>query len=372
MWAILLAALVIATADAQPPARWRLVEEWRVGGEPDGPHSFTDVRGLGVLGDGRIVVLDAKDQQVHFLSASGKPLVTVGRKGAGPGEFQRANGLAVSPKGEIVINDPSTNRLTMLSASGALLRTIPIRNPWGWGYLWDAYFNARGLLDEYVSIQRAGESTVEARRVWSADFATIDTAMPRRCPEEPRRDPSDYRYSFRNERGGMTMSIPHAAPRLPTVRGPDGAAWSGRAPTYNRVSRIRAGECAADVTIELPGPAIPIPGAMRDSAVALVQRNAAKYGAPTPDLSKIPRSFTYYDALFLDPVQRLWVERPTAGERRRFEVYSTAGALLAHVETSVILSAYRPVAWTRDRIFGFVADADDVLHLVALRIQTQP
>ncbi len=372
MRAILIAVMAIGTAEAQQLPRWRLVEEWRVGGEPDGPHSFNDVRGLAVLGDGRLVVLDAKDQQVHFLSATGKPLVSVGRKGAGPGEFQRANGLAVSPNGEIVINDPGNNRLTVLSTTGTLLQTIPIRNPWGFGYIWDAHFNARGLLDEFVLVQRPGDTTLQARRVWSADFATIDTVLPRACPNETRRDPSDFTYSFRNSQGAMNMTIPHVAPRLASARGSDGASWSGRAPTYQQVSRTRAGQCATDVTIELRGPAIAIPRAIRDSSVALVRRNAARYGAPVPDLSKIPQSYTYYDALFLDPLRRLWVERPMEGQQRRFEVYSPEGAPAAHVETPVVLSAYRPVAWTAERIFAFVADADDLLHLVSLRIATRP
>ena len=89
--------------DAQVPSQWRLVEEWRVGGAVDGPHSFTNVRSLVVQPDGRLVVLESKDQQVHCLSARGEPMRTVGRKGAGPGEFRNANGLVVTPSDQILV-----------------------------------------------------------------------------------------------------------------------------------------------------------------------------------------------------------------------------------------------------------------------------
>jgi hypothetical protein len=367
--------LVAATAAyAQQPANWRLVEEWRVGGEVTGPHSFGDVRGMGLLPNGGIVLFEYKDQQVHFLDARGRPVRTTGRKGSGPGEYSEANGLAVSARGEVVVNDPSNNRLTVLASNGDLVRTIPITNRWGHAYLWDGYFNTSGLLDEYVSVRKPDETeTLSARRVWSADYSRIDTLMPPACPGVPRPNPADFSYTFRGERGGMTMGIPHVTPRLGIARTKNGATWVGRYPGYGTIVLTQAGACETAVTIQLRGPRVGVPSVLRDSSVAMVRRNAARYGNPVPDLNKIPREYPSFDALFLDASNRLWVERLAGATARRFEVFSPTGAFLAVVQSPVVFRSYRPVIITNDRVLGFVADEDDVLYLVAFRIdRAQP
>jgi hypothetical protein len=364
-----LCVMAIPPLPAQQPARWRLVEEWRVGGEVDGPHSFGDVRGMGVLPDGRIVLVDARDQQVHYLGANGQPVRTVGRKGAGPGEFQQANGLVVSPKGDVVVNDASNNRLTLLSSTGDLIRTIPITNPWGFGYVWDAHYNTSGLIDEFVSVRKPGDkASAVARRVWSADFAAIDTIIPPACPNRPPAPAEELRYSFQSARGGMVMSIPYAAPRIGVARTSDGAIWSGQHPGYGKITRVPAGKCEPDVTIELRGARVGVAPELRDSAVAQVTRSAARYGAPSPDLAKIPREYPAFDALFIDSARRLWVERIKSIKVRNFEVYSPGGAFLAEVESPALFRGYRPVVVTNDRVLAFVADEDELLHLVAFRI----
>lgn len=366
--ATLLGCIAAGALAAQQPSRWRLVEEWRVGGEVDGPHSFGDVRGMGVLPGAGLVVLDVRDQQVHFLDAKGQPVRTVGRKGAGPGEFQRANGLVVSAGGDVIINDPSNNRLTILTANGDLVKTVPILNPWGYGYLWDAGVNARGLLDEYVPVRKDGaQASIAARRVWSADFTRIDTILPTECPGAPRMDPANFNYEFRSSRGGMVMSIPFVSPRVASVRSPDGDTWTGRFPGFAVLEHVAAGKCEPDATIRLRG-RVRVPAAMRDSMIGVVRSSAGRYGAPAPDLDRIPREFPAYDALFLDASRRLWVERRTSSEGRRFEVYSPAGALLAEVETPLAFRGYRPVVITNERAMGFVADEDDVLYLASFRI----
>jgi hypothetical protein len=356
-------------APAQQPARWRLVEEWRVGGAVDGPHSLGDVRGLGVLPDGHIVVLDYKDQQLHFLDAKGQPLRTVGRKGSGPGEYRQANGLAISPRGEVIVNDPSNNRLTLLAPNGDLLKTIAITNPWGFQYIWDARYNPSGLLDEFVPVRKPGATvSTPARRVWSADFSSIDTIFAPDCPNAPHREPANFSYEFRAARGGARISIPFVSPRVARARTADGATWSGEYPDFTTVARTPPGQCDPDVTIELRGPRVRVPAEGRDSAIAAVRKTASLYGAPDPDFDRIPREFPAYDALFLDPSRRLWVERRVNVKTRRFDVFGPSGALVAEVEVPVAFRGGRPVIITSDRALGFIADEDDVLYLASFRI----
>ena len=210
--AMFLTLVLAAGSGAQQPARWRMVEEWRVGGAADGPHFLGDPRGLGATKAGGVVVLEYKDQQVHFLDTRGQPVRTVGRRGAGPGEFQQANGLRVAPNGEVVVNDPSNNRFTVLGPSGDLVRTVPLQ-PWGYGASWDAYFNKGGRLDEEIRIRAPGAtSSTGARRVWREDLAAADTVMPAVCPGVSPDPVLFYRYTYPNGRGYMNAQYPFIAP----------------------------------------------------------------------------------------------------------------------------------------------------------------
>lgn len=365
---IAISTLITNLATQQPAQQWRLVEEWRVGGEVEGPHSFGDVRGLGLLPGGALVVLDAKDQQLHYLDARGNPVHTVGRKGGGPGEFQGANGLLVTSKGQVIVNDPGNNRFTLLSANGDLIKTFPILNPWGYGFLWDALLTSRDLVNEFILIHTGNQNaSTGARRVWSADFSRSDTLIPPDCLARGF-DPSDRFYAFRNERGGMTMSIPFRAPRISQLREPDGTQWVGRPPEYETIERSPPGSCEHDRTIRLGGPRVAIRTALRDSMMGVVRANAARYGAPVPDLEKIPREYRPYDALFLDGAGRLWVERRVSETGRRFEIYDSRGSLIAGVTSPVTFVNYRPLIITRDRVVGFIPDQDEVLYLTSFRI----
>ncbi len=360
-------ALTVCVVAPEPPAKWHLVEEWRVGGNVDGPYSLTDIRGMAILPNGHIVILDHQDQQLHFLDARGRLLRTVGRKGEGPGEFQGANGLVLTPDGRVIVNDPDNNRLTVLSLTGDLLESVPITNPWGFSYTWDAWVDRSGRVNEYVPVRR-GNERVAGRRLWSADLATVDTVYPVTCPAVVQPTSADFSYSFQSSRGGMTMGIPHATPRRTGVSAPDGSSWRSAWPEFNSIRHVPAGQCEPDVTVALREARVPIPTAVRDSAVELVKTNAAKYGAPIPDLSKIPRSYQPFDALFLDSGSRLWVERRSDATHKRFDVFSPAGVLLAQADEPPLLQPYRPFIITNDRMLGFVADGDGVQYLVVWKI----
>lgn len=355
-------------ARAQTPAPWRLVEEWRVGGEVDGPYSFVDVRGLGLLPDGGVVLVDYKDEQVHFLDANGKAVRTVGRKGAGPGEFRAANGLAVSPAGTVIVNDPNNNRFTILSGNGDLLRTIPISQRWGFSYIWDAIYTPDSRLDEFMFVRKPGATEpVAARRVWSRDFTTIDTVLLRDCPVA--RAPEHGSYSFSNARGRTVMQVPFQSPQDSLAQAPDGSMWSGRYPGYVTIGHTARQSCDPDVSITLTGARVRIPDVVRDSQVQRVQDAAARYGAPAPDVSWIPREYPAYERLMLDDAGRLWVERRVSrGGGRQYEIYAANGRALGAANLPRAFAPYRPTAISQDRIIGFVADENDVLWLTSYRI----
>lgn len=355
-------------ANVQQTAKWRLVEEFRVGGEPDGPHSFLGVRGLRVFPDGRIIVFDYKDQQVHFLAADGQPVRTVGRKGAGPGEFREANGIVILPNGQVVVNDPSNVRLTILSSTGDLVRTVPYQN-WGYSYFWDGRVEPDGRLSEYLSYRKAGDTiNAQGRRIWARDFSKNDTiSVSPPCPAAVVAAPDDYRYSFRTARGGGVMSIPYVYPRASSVTASDGNVWYGVYPQFTTVERRAPGKCDVLATVRLGGGRIPVSRAQRDTAEGNVKKFYGNYGADLPDLGKIPRELPGYDALFLDASNRLWVERPAAAGPHHLEVFSPTGAPIAELAMPFKISGVTPVI-TNDRLYSFTTDSDGLQYLVVLKI----
>ena len=364
----LLAASLAISAGAQQPAKWRLVEEWRVGGEPDGALSFTDVRGMRVMPDGRLVILDYKDQQVHFLDSHGKPLRTVGRKGAGPGEYQEANGLIVAPTGEIIVNDPRNNRLSILAASGDFITSVRPQ-PWGYGYIWNAHFDPDGRLNEDLRFRKSGDTAyVNGRRKWSRDFVKSDSVETPLCTTASAARPEEFFYAFRTARGGGNIGVPFVQPKVSIASSNDGYTWAGVYPEYLTVERRAEGKCDVASTIRLAGPRLPVPKVARDSAEETVRKFAARYTTDAPDLSKIPRLLPAFTALYIDNANRVWVERESASGARRFEVFSPTGAPVAALDLSVELVSYRPVVITNDHIYAFTSDTDGLQYLVSLKI----
>lgn len=346
---------------------WRLVEEWRVGGEVEGAYSFHDVRALERLPNGGIVVLEYRDQQIHFLDSRGRPVRTVGRMGAGPGEYQNARGLVVLPNGNLVINDPDNNRFTLLGPTGDLIRTIPMDQTRGFGGFWDAWAEPDGRVGERISVRR-GEEWVRARQLWSPDFTKSDTLYAAECPPLAFAPVEARSYSFRSARGGRIMMIPYAAPTLGSIYAPDGGLWYAPWPGYGGITHTPAGRCTPTTTITLAERRVAIPKASRDSAVALVTEAASRFGPPGPDLDLIPRIHPPFDAIRLDQSGRLWVTRQRTPTQREFEVYGRDGKLLARLDLPATLEPLRPMIITADRLYGFETDEDDLPYLVAYRV----
>lgn len=362
-------ALVLASLLVMQPAppTWRLVEEWRVGGEPSGPHALHDVRDLELLPNGNIVLLEFKDQQIHFLDGRGKPVRTVGRKGGGPGEYQNARGFVVYPNGNLLVNDADANRFTLLDNKGDFLRAVPVSQTRGFGGPWDASIDAEGRLVEWVAVRRA-EQWIMARERWSADLTKSELIYPTDCPAAPLPPPEARSYNFQNANGGMSMAIPNATPLVPAIRTADGGRWTASWPAFTPITHTPHGSCTPDVTISLSGAPVAIPAVVRDAAVKQVVEAASKYSSTPPDLSRLPRVFPAYEGIRLDQLGQLWVLRWTDATRKRFEVYGKRGAAVATLDAPRSLVAYRPTIITADRFIGIVTDEDDVPYLVSYRI----
>ena len=104
---------------------------------------FGELEDVGVLQDGRVVLLDGLSARLTVLDADGNVDVGFGRQGAGPGEFNPL-GLSriVETDSSIVVPDAGLARITEFSLQGELMGTYPLpgqgiyplewrEHPWG-------------------------------------------------------------------------------------------------------------------------------------------------------------------------------------------------------------------------------------------------
>ena len=88
-----------------------------------------------VLGDGTIVVVDGLSQSVHFFSATGKPISSMGRAGSGPGEFLGTASASLYRADTIAVYDSRLGRISLLRAPGVLTRTVQFHPGTGYHFV---------------------------------------------------------------------------------------------------------------------------------------------------------------------------------------------------------------------------------------------
>lgn len=105
------------------PLGWTLTEAFRLGGEDDGPESFTSAgpSTVGTDARGRIYVLDHHAYRIQVFDRDGRHLRTQGGRGGGPGEFQMHGFLQVTPEGQTAVFDFPKRSLVRWDADGSVL-----------------------------------------------------------------------------------------------------------------------------------------------------------------------------------------------------------------------------------------------------------
>lgn len=83
------------------------------------------------LSDGRIVVADAGDAVIRYVSPEGTLLRTVGREGDGPGEFRTLQAMGRLAGDTVWAYDFSHHRLTFIAPDGTVARETSLHPPMG-------------------------------------------------------------------------------------------------------------------------------------------------------------------------------------------------------------------------------------------------
>ncbi|HWA15036.1 MAG TPA: 6-bladed beta-propeller [Gemmatimonadales bacterium] len=334
-----------------------------LGGAEEGPDALSDIRGIVVDGQGRILVLDYATQQVEMFDSTGAHLRTIGRKGGGPGEMARANGLVRAPDGSLWINDPGNNRFTVFDAEGAYLRSIPL-NITSFGFIWDAWFDADSALYEPIRVRQDTTWTERLRRFRNGG-TTVDT-LPITCEGMiPRRTREDN-FIFEYKEGMTVMPIPFA-PAGMRLFDRQGHAWCGMSSRYHlrRVS-IFGGD-----TLELRGTRQPQPVTPTDldSVKARIRQSISTFHGQDPDWARIPSAKPVIGRAVADDSGRIWINPITADSNQIWEIFSPAGVPLATVHSPVVLSRWHPMVLRGEQVVGVTRDSDEVLVIVSGRLQ---
>lgn len=365
---MLLCGAISASLHAQPaPTPWRVVEQWRVDGTESG-EPFGSVRDVAIGKDGSLWVLDFKDQMIRRFDANGKPLKTVGRKGKGPGEMMNANGLVVAKDGSVWVNDPSNARLSIFTGNGEFSRQI-VLTIFGYGYRWDAFADATsGDVYDQTLIRRSGSTntTMEWRRL-SSNGVVLDTVAMPEC-NNPGQAPTSF-YSAKSKNGNMNGAYPFSQ-RMLRVPNRAGGVWcAGGGAEGAALVRIGKGDTIARTNLTLS--AIAVDRADRDSAIAQVQKQLAKYETNTFDASKVPNSKQPIASLAVDDDGRLWVQHADRVNDKgvTFDVHDKAGKNIGRVVIPRLLAQEQiPVRARGNDLWVAVRDADDVVNIVKYRI----
>jgi streptogramin lyase len=350
--------------DAPPPAmaQYDVVLLHTLGGAEDGPATLSDIRGIVVDPQGRFIVLDFATQQIEMFDSAGTHLRTIGRRGAGPGELAKANGLLRAPDGTLWVNDPSNKRFTVFDAEGDYLRSVPV-NITGYGFIWEAWFDADGSLYEPISVRQDTTYRERLQRFHSASRRVDTLAVP--C--EGMLPPSRPNFFFvEYHRGNMSMGIPYT-PEPIEVYDRRGHAWCGVTSDYTmrRVPLTGGGDT---LTLKGTRTATPVSQSERDSAIAQIHESVAKVGARDPDYSRIPDLKPIINSVNVDDIGRVWVSLMESDSGQVWELFKD-GVQVGVVHSPVKLSRWHPLILRDDRMIGVTKDSNDVLVIVSGKLQ---
>lgn len=106
-------------AEAQLPERRLPAKPAAVVEEP-----FSDVRSIRELSDGRLLVLDTRDQTIQLVDLTDGDAEAVARRGKGPGEYARATVLVAWPGDSTAVVDGDAARLLLIGPDGKPGRVI--------------------------------------------------------------------------------------------------------------------------------------------------------------------------------------------------------------------------------------------------------
>ncbi len=124
--AVIMSCVVPAMGAAQPPATKELGGRIAEAEEP-----FSRVGDLRELSDGRLVILDSKDNVLRLLSADLRSVTPIGREGSGPTEYRRVTQLVRGRGDTTLAYDVMNARFLVIDQRATASKTVSLREASG-------------------------------------------------------------------------------------------------------------------------------------------------------------------------------------------------------------------------------------------------
>ena len=344
-------------------------EELRLGAmEGDGPAVFGRIKGLQVLPNGRIAVLDAMAREIRIFDPDGRHLATHGRQGEGPGEFQEPFGLMQDAAGRLWVPDFRAARMSEFDLTEGFIGSF------GWkvlryGFMWDgAMTEGDRILEPSITLEQPRRNIL---RVYDGTGLVDSLPLPDDPPVDRTDPPGAYYWEAPGGRAMGFVRIP-GFPFGSRVFDREGAIWSTDHGDYGY--RVKHWQPGGDtlLVLEVRRAPIVIPASERDSVIAALRAELQERGAANQDWSKVPQQRAAVASLFVSEEGHLWVESQRSPGTTVFDRYSPDGAYLGSVAGDLgLVSGIRPI--TRgDQLWAVVRDDLDVQYVVRFRLTTAP
>lgn len=352
--------------DADPDARWSVVERVRIGRrEDEGPELFGMVRSVLVDDLGRMWVVDAQANELRVFDADGRLVRTVGGPGEGPSEFVRVGPAFHGPDGTIWVEDLSLVRWEVFDTAGN--RVEGHRSPsmlrGGW-----RQWTRDGAFLVMEPHPETGEAVLGVYRKADDGGLTSDGRFLE-LPAEPMAVPL---ITLEDGISSWETPVPFS-PQPWGAYGPDldfwlsdGVAEDGR---YEiRQLSLESGQ--ALLTIRRRFAPAEIPDSVRAAALESLREEAGDATAtPSLTLGIIPRHYPPFDVFHLSTDGTLWVARTFADGRRGFDVFAWDGRYLGRPEAPARLAGMRIQSISATDIHAIDTDEFGVDQVVRLEIR---
>ena len=122
------------------------------------------------------------------------------------------------------------------------------------------------------------------------------------------------------------------------------------------------------MVIETRRSPVPVPEAVRDSAIDAVRERLRERGGANQDWARVPEVRPAVQEIFPTREGGVWVQTASGDALRRYDVYHGTGAYSGTVATSLNVFSWIPPTIRGDRIWAVVTDELDVPYVVRARI----
>lgn len=123
MRSLVLLVVIVVLAAASAGAQ---LAERRLHAKPNAEaiEPFSDIRSIRELSDGRLIVLDSRDQTIQEIDLVRRDAGAIGRRGQGPGEYQNAVALIPWPGDSTAVVDGGNGRLLLIGPDAGCHRIV--------------------------------------------------------------------------------------------------------------------------------------------------------------------------------------------------------------------------------------------------------